>query len=154
VLQNVTPGDIATWAAVLVAVVLGARGGIWRNTIAALNEQNAAYEKREVLHQEQLAKVKSEAEAEHARNQAALKRLGDRNSVLEDLVLGRAELAQIVTALTTHDAEALRRHEAVVGGLQALVGAQEGRNVREQQLVNALGHLSDQLAELNPEDVT
>lgn len=150
-LQNVTPGDIATWAAVLVAVVLGARGGIWRNTIAALNEQNAAYEKREVLHQEQLAKVTSEAEAEHGRNQAALKRLGDRNAVLEDLVLGRAELAQIVTALTTHDAEAMRRHEATVQALQALVSAQEGRTEREHQLATALARVSGQLAELNPE---
>lgn len=153
-LRDITAGDIATWAAVLVAVVLGARGGIWRNTIAALNEQNAAYEKREVLHQEQLARVKAEAEAEHERNQAALKRLGDRNAVLEDLVLGRAELAQIVTALTTHDAEAMRRHEATVAALQALVAAQEGRVEREQHLVDVLTRLSEQLDELNPEDVT
>lgn len=138
-------GSVAAWMALVVAVVLGARGGIQRSTIAALKEQNSAYEGREIKHQEEQQRLKAQHEDEQRRTQAALQRLGQRNDVLEDLVLRRAETADVVNALNAHDAEAAKRHEGTIAVLTSMQTAQQNRAEQEGRMVTALLAVSSQL---------
>lgn len=144
-MSGVNPGDLLTWVALAVAVVIGARGGIQRSTIAALREQNDAYENREKKHQEDLERLQEERSKKDGQTDAALRRLGERNSYLEELVLRRAEGQELVDVMREHDSEAAKRHAATIRTLRDIVSAQRDRSQVEVDLVQAIGQLTTKL---------
>lgn len=125
--MDLDPGSLLGWVAIAVSVILGTRGGIWKNTIAAQKELIVGYEQREEKHRDELERIKRERDEKDARTDAALKRLGDRNQVLEELILNRSEIAQVVDVMERHDNEAARRHEGILNALVAIQEAQERR---------------------------
>ena len=137
-MAHVNPTDLLTWIALAVALVIGARGGIQRNTIAALKEQNDAYAKRETQHQLDLDRLRAERAKKDEQTDAALKRLGARNEVLEELVLRRAETTEIIDVLRDHDREAATRHAGTIKTLRDIVRAQKERTEVEQHLLDTL----------------
>lgn len=137
-MPQLDPAAVLTWVALVVAVILGARGGIQRSTIGALKEQNEAYESRERKHQEELKRVHREREAKDTQTDAALRRLGQRNEVLEELVLRKAETTEIVDVLRQHDQEATTRHAGTIRALRDLKTAQADRAGVEQRLLDQL----------------
>lgn len=135
---NLDAAGVLTIIALVVAVVLGARGGIQRSTIGALKEQNDAYERRERAHLEETDRLTTERQEKDDRTDAALKRLGDRNDYLEELVLRRAEGDALIKIMEKHDGEAAARHAASLLVLEKIAKAQDNRREVEERLVQAL----------------
>lgn len=144
-LAHLDAGTVAAWIALVVAVALGARGGIQRSTIGALKEQNDAYESREIQHQ----KDAKEAAARHSQElsgvKVALRRLGARNDYLEELVLRKSEIETLVSVVRDHDVEAATRHTALLAVMTSMQSAQKNRAEQESALVAGLLAVSSQL---------
>lgn len=141
------PSSVLGWIALVVAVVFGARSGIYRTTVAAQKEQIDAYEAREKKHQEDLDRLLGERQAKDEQTDAALKRLGERNTVLEELVLKKAETAEIVAVMRDHDHEAAARHAATIRQLREITQNQKERAEQEKEIFEQMKSLSVQLSE-------
>jgi hypothetical protein len=135
---TIDPGAALAWIALAAAVVMGAKGTLQRTTITALKEQNEAFSAREEQHQKDLKRERDERAEKDLRTDAALKRLGDRNTYLEELVLRRAEGQEIVNALQAHDSEAAARHAATIKALREIRHAQAERAETEARLLAVL----------------
>lgn len=105
-----SPADVLTYGAVVIALIFGARGTVLRTTLSALKEQNDAFARREAQRQLDKERDDQERAAEKARTEAALKRLGDRNEYLEELVLHADGLGKLGELMAKHDEDAARRH--------------------------------------------
>lgn len=128
-----SPSDLLTYGVIVIALLFGARGAVNRSTISALKEQNDAFERREkqrIIDKERDDKTLAD---EQLRTQAALKRLGDRNVYLEDLVLRRAEMTELAELMGRHDSEAAVRHGATIKVLRDIRAHMAARAADEEQ---------------------
>lgn len=114
------PTALLTYGVVIIALVVGARGALMRSTIAALKEQNDAFERREkgraedkVL--EDAARAKTQQQTE-----AALAQLSQRNGYLEELVLRGSAIDGLTTLMGKHDEDAARRHADIIKVLRTV----------------------------------
>lgn len=145
---GINPGDLLGWAALAGVLILGTRGGIWKNTIAAQKELLAGYEMREEKHQEDLERIKDERNKKDGQTDAALRRLGDRNTYLEELVLRRAEGQELIEVMREHDSEAANRHKGTIWALHAILEAQKKRAEEEAKLTAAIADLATKVKEI------
>lgn len=128
-----SPSDLLTYGVIVIALLFGARGAVNRSTISALKEQNDAFERREkqrIIDKDRDDKTLAD---EQDRTKAALKRLGDRNEYLEELVLRRAEMTELVDVMQLHNSEAADRHAATIKALRDIRQDMAQRKGSEEQ---------------------